>query len=147
METQVLKDVIELNAPTEKVWQVLTQDEYNRQWYAEFMEGTYAETDWQEGSKALFKDKTECGIVAKIIANQPHQLLSLVYQGIVNNGQEDYSSPEAEAVKGGREIYRLVDLNGRTRLEVEADMGAEYLEMMQASWNRAFQKIKELAEN
>lgn len=44
-----------INAPREKVWDTLWNDNSYRKWTSAFMEGSYAETDnWKEGSKVLF---------------------------------------------------------------------------------------------
>ena len=146
MEAQIIKKSIEINAPVEKIWDVLLQDQNNRIWYAEFSPGAFAETTWQEGTKVAFKDDGGGGIFGTIVANQYGKLLSIEYQGIINANQEDYDSEEAQQVKGGREIYRLADKNGATQLEIEVDMGEEMYEMMAGAWDKALQKIKELAE-
>ncbi|MEI9912589.1 MAG: hypothetical protein WDO71_24880 [Bacteroidota bacterium] len=46
---------ISINAPKEKVWQVLWNDSSYRQWTSAFSEGSYVVTDnWKEGTKILF---------------------------------------------------------------------------------------------
>ncbi len=47
METKKIQKSIEINAPAEKVWNVLFTDESYRIRAAEFAPGSYAETDWQ----------------------------------------------------------------------------------------------------
>ena len=42
---------IDINAPREKVWDVLWQDDSYRKWTSVFSEGSHAETDWKKGSK------------------------------------------------------------------------------------------------
>ena len=49
---------IEIDAPIEKVYEVLTNPELVRGWASAFSEGTYAETDWQPGSTVEWKDKS-----------------------------------------------------------------------------------------
>ncbi|GEO06289.1 ATPase [Adhaeribacter aerolatus] len=144
--TQVIKKNIGINAPKEKVWEILTRDAYTRQWYAAFSEGAHAETDWQLGSKAVFKDNSGEGIVAKVIRHEPQEVLAVEYEGLLSGGKEVYDTPEAQAVKGGRESYYLTGQGGHTQLHVEADMGEEYLEMMAGAWDTALLKIKDLAE-
>ena len=43
-----------INAPKEKIWSVLLDDKTYRKWTSVFMEGSYAEGNWQQGSKILF---------------------------------------------------------------------------------------------
>lgn len=147
MEMKVITKSIEIKAPKEKVWNVLLDDKSTRIWYAEFSEGTFAETDWKVGSKALFIDNTRSGMVSKVIVNNPGQMLSVEHQGIVMEGKEDYESEMAKAVKGGREIYMLSEKNGNTQLSIECDMAEQMFESMSLSWDKALQKIQELSEN
>lgn len=147
MESQRIKKSIEINAPKEKVWDVLLQDKFTRVWYAEFSEGSHAETDWKVGSKVVFTDSSESGLVGKVMVNKPHEIISVEYQGLVMAGKEDYESDDAKAVKGGRETYQLSEKDGVTRVSIEADMSAEYFESMSVAWDKALLKIKTLSEN
>ena len=146
MDLQTIKKSIAINAPKEKVWSVLLNDESTRIWYAEFSEGSHADTDWRLGSKAVFTDKSKSGIVGKVIANKPYEVLSLEYEGVVKGGMEDYDSQEARNVKGSRETYKLSARNGDTNLSIECDMGSSYFEFMSSAWDKALQKIKNLSE-
>jgi uncharacterized protein YndB with AHSA1/START domain len=87
---KTIKKTIGVHAPKAKVWDVLLQDQFTRIWYAEFSPGAYAETDWQLGSKAVFSDDSQDGLVGKIVANQPCELVSIAYEGLLLNGKEDY---------------------------------------------------------
>lgn len=147
MEMKVIIKSIEIKAPKEKVWNVLLDDKSTRIWYAAFSEGTHAKTDWEVGSKALFVDNSNCGMVSKVIVNNPGEMLSIEHQGIIMDGKEDYESEMAKAIKGGREIYLLSATNGITNLSIESDMAEEMFESMSLSWDKALQKIKELSEN
>ena len=45
----------QINAPKEKVWNILWEDASYRKWTTPFCEGSYAVNDnWKEGSKVLF---------------------------------------------------------------------------------------------
>lgn len=146
MKSETIKKTIAINAPKEKVWAVLFDDNYTRAWYVEFGEGSKAETDWKIDSKALFTDNSGSGLIGKVIVNRPTEVLSLEYQGIVNDGKEDYSSPIAKSVKGGRETYRLTEKVGITHLAIECDMEESMFESMAIAWEKALLKIKELSE-
>ncbi|MGZ8538381.1 MAG: SRPBCC family protein [Flavisolibacter sp.] len=143
---KTIKKSIPIYATKEKVWEVLLNDEFTRQWYAEFSEGTHAETDWSVGSKALFTDNTGGGLIGKIIENKRAEILSVEYQGSVENGKEEYDTEMAKAVKGGMEIYKLSEINGVTDLTISCDMGEDYFDMMSLAWDKALQKIKGLSE-
>lgn len=145
MKRETIKKSITINAPKEKVWEVLINDEFTRIWYASFSEGTHAETDWQIGSKAVFTDNSKCGIVGRIIENKPNELISIEYMGVVMDGVEDYDSETANEVKGGVETYHLLENDGNTHLAISCDMGEKYFDTMSLEWDKALQKIKELS--
>jgi len=134
-----------INAPKEKVWNVLLEDAYNRIWMAEFMEGSHAETDWIEGHKVRFLDNDSNGIVGTIKTKQPYDKVEMVYHGEVKNGQDDLDSEMGKAMNGSRENYYLSEENGVTTLQIEVDMGEDWIDMMSAAWDKALEKIEELS--
>jgi uncharacterized protein YndB with AHSA1/START domain len=143
---QTIKKTIDIRAPREKVWEVLFSDNYTRIWYAIFSEGTYAETDWQPGSKTVFRDKSGFGMVGRIVTGQPYEKLSIEFEGIITDGREDYESTGAQQVKGARETYILSRKEDCTQVSIESDMTEDYFESMSAAWEKALQKVKELSE-
>jgi hypothetical protein len=81
-----------------------------------------------------------------VLVNKPAEELAMEYTGVVLNGQEDYDSNGAVAVKGGRETYRLSSENRITHLDITCDMISDYFASMAAAWDTALEKIKHLAE-
>jgi uncharacterized protein YndB with AHSA1/START domain len=142
---KTIRKSMEISAPKEKVWVVLLEDKYNRDWYALFSEGTYAKTDWIEGHKVMFLNNSNNGIVGRIIKKRPYEELVMEYDGLVMNGVEDYDSEFAKKTKGIRESYTLSDHNGGTLLAISCDMDDEHFEMMSRAWESALQRISELA--
>jgi uncharacterized protein YndB with AHSA1/START domain len=147
MKIVTIKKSIEISAPREKVYEVLLDDKYISKWYEAFSKGSRAETDWKVGSKAIFTDDGLSGLVGRVIVNDPNKEISVEYDGLLANGKEDYESEMAKNFKGARETYRLSDVNGKTRLDIECDMGDEYADQMSAMWEIALEKIRELSEN
>lgn len=147
MKLKTIKESIKINASKEKVWEVVINDKYINIWYGEFSEGSHAQTDWKVGSKAIFVDNSTNGMVAKIIANEPGKILSMEFQGIVINGQENYETEEALFVKGGMETYHFSEINGITEMSIESDMADLYFDFMSEAWKNALKKVKELAES
>jgi uncharacterized protein YndB with AHSA1/START domain len=135
-----------INAPKSKVWEVLISDQYTPEWYSVFSEGSHVETDWQVGNKAVFSDASGGGMVTRIIENKPEEMLSLQYIGLVKNGKEDVTSAEAAKYAGGKETYSLFELNNGTQLDVSSDMTEEIFNEMSATWDKALDKVKQLAE-
>jgi hypothetical protein len=147
MKRRTIRKSIEINAEPSRIWDTLFRKECIAIWYEAFGKGIIADTDWQVGSKAMFIDERKSGIVGKIVENKPGELLSIIYQGVVENGQEDYVSEEANSVKGSVEAYRISVLDGKGLLSVQCDMEDSYFGYMSTAWDVALQKIKMLSEN
>ncbi len=143
--TKAIQKSVEIPASPARVWEVLTRDEHTRDWYSEFSPGSHAQTDWKEGSRAFFTDGSGSGLVGIVAESRPGEKLSLEYHSMLVDGKED--SAMSERVKGTRESYTLSGNDTHTRLDVYCDMDEEYFDSMSEAWDRALQKIKELAVN
>jgi uncharacterized protein YndB with AHSA1/START domain len=146
MKIKTIKKSIDINAPKENVWNVLLQDNYNRQWYAEFNPGTHATTTWETNSRVMFTEDNNNGITGTITENKPMEILAIEYDGEVANNVEIFDSPMAIEMKGSKEVYTLLAKNGTTQLNLSCDMGEDYFDMMSAQWEKALQVIKKLSE-
>ncbi len=146
MATRPIDKEIDIDAPRERVWDVLTGDGTYRQWTAEFAEGSYADTDWQEGSSARFLGPDGTGLVGRVVASRRPELLDVEYTGVVVGGSHDTESEHARAWAGTHETYRLAEAGGRTHLAISAPMEDAHYEDMAGAWDRALARVKELAE-
>jgi uncharacterized protein YndB with AHSA1/START domain len=146
MELETIKKSIDIKAPKEKVWSVLFGNETYPLWAGFFSEGSIAETDWEAGSKAIFKDKSNSGIVGTIIKNISGETLAIEYYAELKDGVEDRTSESAKSIIGAIETYKLTDKDGGTHLAIESDMTEKFFEMMSKAWDKALLKIKDLAE-
>lgn len=147
MEKVIIKKSIGINASKEKLWDVLTKDEMTRSWYKAFNPGAYAETDWKQGSKVIFKDGSENGMIGNIVASEPGKIISTEFDGMLVNGVEDYDSQDAKNIKGFKETYHISGEGNKSTLSIEQETAAEYGDMMQTMWDKALPLIKELAES
>ena len=146
MGTRTITKSIDIDAPPERVWDVLLDDATYRQWTAEFMAGSYAETDWQDGSTVRFLDPSGSGLLAHIAASRHPELVDIEYDGLVADGKDDTESDHAREYRGSRETYRLTRTPSGTHLDIAADMAEQYYDDMVAAWDRALAKAKALAE-
>lgn len=145
MEKTTFKATI--NAPREKVWEVLWGNNSYPQWTAPFSEGSKVETNWEKGSKVLFLDsKSNSGMVARIADKVPNEFMSFQHLGEVYNGVEDLTSDKVKAWAGAYENYTLTNVNGKTELLVEMDMVDEFKDYFTKAWPLALDKVKELSE-
>ncbi len=133
MEKQTFS--IEITAPRQKVWDMLFG-----------AEGSRVETDWKEGSKALFLDGNNMGMVAKIAENREPEFLSIRHLGLVKNGVEDFESEEVKKWTGGFENYTLRQNGEQTDLLIELEVPPEHTNYLDTTWPKALDKVRELSE-
>jgi uncharacterized protein YndB with AHSA1/START domain len=142
---------IEINATREKVWDVLFGKETYPQWTTAFSEGSKVETDWKKGSKALFTDESNRGMVSRIAENVPNEFMSVEHLGMYDNGVEDYESEHVKTWAGAKENYTLTESDGKTTLDIfmemdESEKNRKMIDMFAEMWPKALAKVKELAE-
>jgi uncharacterized protein YndB with AHSA1/START domain len=137
----LLKFSIDINAPKEKVWEQLWSDAGYRKWTSAFSEGSYAESDWQQGSSIKFLSPNGSGMYAIIEKSEPAVEMTFRHQGEVKNGVEQNTE-----WAGARESYYLQEENGVTTVNVEMDAGNEFLDYMQNTFPKALAILKQECE-
>jgi uncharacterized protein YndB with AHSA1/START domain len=146
-----LNFAIVIDAPKEKVWNTMLDDETYRLWTAAFMPGSHYIGEWSQGSRILFLGPGDSGemlgMVSRIKVNRPYEYVSIEHIGMVQGGKEDTSSEEVKSWAGALENYIFKDLGGKTEVLVEMDTNEEYREMFQNTWPKALARLKELAEH
>lgn len=139
-----------INAPRERVWQVLWEDASYRYWTAVFHEGSYAESDWQEGSKILFLGPDgnggTGGMSSRIAKLVPNEIMDFEHLGEVKNGVEDFTGAREQGWAGMHERYYLTEKDGGTELVAEMDVSGESFGSIAETFPAALAKVKELAE-
>ena len=144
MEKQEFK--ISIDAPKEKVWNILWGKNTYPVWTSVFAEGSSVETDWKKGSRAVFHDGQNNGMISSIAENIPNEYMSIKHLGTLKNGVEDMDSPETKEWAGASENYTLKNADGKTELVVDMDITEQYKDYFIKTWPRALDKVKELAE-
>jgi hypothetical protein len=143
---------ITINAPKEKVWHTMLDDKTYRVWTAVFNSSGYYKGDWSKGSKMLFigtdpNTGEEGGMVSRIAENKPYDFISIEHIGIIKNGAEDTTSPEATKWIPAFENYTFKEKDGVTEVLVDMDTADEYAEMFDQMWPASLAKLKELSES
>jgi len=143
---------IEINATKEKVWDVIFGEETYPKWTTVFGQGSSVKTDWKKGSKALFTDGSDRGMISRIADNVPNEFMSIEHLGMYDKGVEDYESEEVKSWAGAKENYTLTETEGKTHLHIymemeESEKNKQMIEMFSEMWPKALNKVKELAEN
>ena len=138
---------VEINAPREKVWEVLWGDSSYRYWTGVFGEGSYAESDnWKEGTNVKFLAENGDGMLSLISVNRPNEHMSFKHLGMIKDGVEDTESEEVKKWSGAVESYTLQGNNGSTTLHIDMDMTPEHKEYFEKAWPKALDRVKELSE-
>jgi uncharacterized protein YndB with AHSA1/START domain len=135
-----------ISAPRERVWHILWDDATYRAWTAAFIEGSHAQSDWQEGSEIRFLSPGGNGMVSRIAKLVPNQEMTFEHLGEIKNGVEDFASAEEKGWKGALEKYELHEQDGGTRLEAELDADEAEADYFAKTFPIALAKVKELAE-
>lgn len=137
---------IGINAPKEKVWKTMLDQDTYRQWTSAFHEGSDYKGSWEKGSKILFLDPKGSGMVSRIAENKRYAFISIEHLGFVNNGEEDLESDEVKAFAGAHENYSFKEKDGVTEVAVDLEIPDKYEDMFKDMWPKALSKLKELAE-
>lgn len=133
---------VDIAAPREKVWKVLWDDRSFRDWSSVFAEGSYAVSDWKEGSEVQFIDPASRGGMSAIIEKKrPGEFMSFRHQAEIKDGKVQPAS-----WAGAHEDYTLTEHAGRTTLAVDLDAADEHREMFEDKFPQALKRIKELSE-
>ena len=133
---------IDIDAPREAVWNVLWNDATFRDWTSVFAEGSYAVSDWKEGSTIQFLDPNSgSGMSAVIETKRPHEFMSFRHVAEIHSGQE-----RRLPGYGALENYTLEDNGGSTTLIVELDTFEAYQQMFEEKFPQALHRVKTLSE-
>lgn len=137
---------IKINAPASKVWQVLWYDATYRKWTSAFTEGSYAVSDWKEGSKIQFLSPDGGGMYSKIDVSKPNELMSFEHIGVIKNFEEQPLDEETKAWSGCKENYYLTETNDSTHLKVEVEVDENSIAYMSKAFPQSLDIVKELSE-
>lgn len=140
---QEIQFTIEINAPKEKVWQVLWQDEMLREWMDFIDSGTYMTGELKEGSIVQFNSAEGYGVTSMVTELVPNEFVLFKHQA---DTKKDGESSRDDQWTGGAESYRLTGAGDVTTLVMKFDVPLELRDIMLVSYPKALNKIKELSE-
>ena len=139
--SEVINKQAVIQASASRVWEVLWNDYYTKQWADAFSEGTYVETDWKTGSEVVWKDATHgTGARGIVITHEPSALLEVAYF-------DDVDSNDPLPEKPYTEFYKVSEQGSATVISIEAGpLEEEHISEHATLWDKALSKIKALAE-
>lgn len=135
---------IAINAPKQRVWDVLWQDTTFRQWAGLIDPGTYMVGELAEGNEVQFiSAENGYGVTSLVDTVALGELLILKHQA---DTQDAGARARADEWTGGEERYELTEANGVTTLTATFDVPTEMETYFAEAYPKAFAKVKELAE-
>lgn len=145
METLSYETIID--APQQKVWDILWGPETYNEWTKFFnSSGSYMKSDWRVGGKTYFVDSNNEGMVSTIDSlDEPNQIV-FKHLGMIKDGVEDTESMEIKQWSGAFEKYFLIDFDGKTKLHAEVQTEKDWEEHMNTGFTKGLEIVKTLAE-
>jgi uncharacterized protein YndB with AHSA1/START domain len=133
---------IRIDASPARVWESLWSDAGYRHWTAAFCEGSYVETDWQQGSPVRFLAPGGSGMYSTIEKRVANEQLVFLHHGEIKEG---IAQPPA-AWAGARERYRLSPDASGTLLEATLDANEQMAAYFNDTFPKALARLKKYAE-
>lgn len=142
--------VIDINAPAQVVWEVLTIRENTDQWSSAFSSGGpkfHIESNWELGNPVLWKGEDGSVVVeGSVTMTAPYSLLRFTVF--------DTRSPRPVVGEEDGITYKLFEKDGITTLRVlQGDFstipdgkGQQYRDMSAKTWQKVLPIVKALAE-
>ena len=131
----------QIDAIIKKVWDTLWNDETYRLWTAAFMEGSYAESDWNEGSSILFLSPGGSGMYSVIDKKIPYTQMSFRHLGEMHKGEK---IPKEWG--NATENYYLEETGDATKLKIVMDATPEMEGYMNETFPKALAILKQICE-
>lgn len=145
--TEKLHYSVDIAAPVQKVWETMFTQETYRDWTTAFSPGSRYVGSWDQGAKIRFLGAGDDeGMLSEIAENRKHEFVSIRHLGMLVGGKEDYDSPAVRAWAGAYENYTFQPIPGGTRLVIDQDMQADYVQFMNEAWPKALARLKALSE-
>ncbi len=148
---QKLKFDIEINAPVDKVYHNMIDEEPYKEWTKVFNKDSHYKGSWEKGSKIIFigcgENGEMGGMVSMIKENIPGKFISIEHLGLYQDGKEITSGEEVEGWAGALENYTFSEVDGKTLVSVELDSNQEFESYFSDLWPKALQKLKQICES
>lgn len=140
-----LKYEIEIDAPRERVWEVLWNEESYAKWTSPFSPTSQVKSAWTENGEVLFLDGNNCGMVSVIERLDAPSSMIFRHKGMIENGVTTMFGEDSDW-KDSKEAYRLDDSHGGTRLRVEVETAENYTGFMNDAFPKALEIVRKLSE-
>lgn len=138
---------IAIKATKETVWFSLWDDWHYRSWTNVFCEGSHAISDWKQGSKIQFVTSSGGGMYSIIDRIDEFSMMRFKHLGEIKNFEEQDIDDKTKSWTGAIEEYVLEAQEQGIILKVKIDVLEEHENYFDEVFPKAFQVVKDLAEN
>lgn len=137
----------EINAPANKVWFALWDNLYYMKWTSAFSEGSYAVSEWKQGSKVHFLAPSGDGIYGNIDLMVKYEKMHFRQEGVIKDFKEQPADDETRLWSGAMEKYELAESGGITVLTVYLETLESYADEFNNKFPVALDLVKHSAEH
>ncbi len=138
---------IEIATEPNKVWHVLWNQQFYAQWTTPFGEGSFALSDWREGSRIHFLSPSGDGMYSQIKTLVVNQNMFFTHIGYLKNFEEQPLDDETKQWNDARENYTLTPHENGTTLTVDMDLMEKYVSFFEKTFPEGLQLVKKLSES
>ncbi|MQP24815.1 SRPBCC domain-containing protein [Flavobacterium sp. LMO8] len=137
---------IEINAPTDKVWIAMWEEENYKKWTTAFCEGSYAKSSWKQGERIHFLDPNGNGMYSEISVLVPNEKMYFTHIGNIKNFEEQPLDEDTKAWTGAQENYEIIKIGSLSKVLVTLDIVDEHANYFLDCFPKGLETIKEIAE-
>lgn len=142
---------ITIHASPARVYQMMLDRKHYSDWTSVFNPTSRFEGSWEKGTKIMFlgtgEDGSQGGMISRIVENIPYKFVSIMHEGIIQNGTEITQGQEVEEWAGGFENYTFRDDQGKTLLSIDLDSTPGFVSYFHQTYPLAMNRLKEICES
>lgn len=143
---KTLEFTTSINAPREKVWKTLWEDETYRKWTTVFSEGSHAVSTWKEGARIHFLGPGGGGMFSEIAKLVPNEHMAFRHLGEVKEGKEQPHTEETKKWEGAMETYTLKANGNAIELRTSVDVVDGHVDFFNDTFPKALDIVKKISE-
>lgn len=138
---------IVIDTPVTQVWDMMLSKEGYEKWAGVAWPGSTFEGEWKEGTEMKFVSPTGEGTLAKIEKLVPYNAIEAIHIAVLlKEGKQDRESDMAKNWIGATECYYFHEVPEGTQIMVRMKIYEAWAKMMEDTWPKALQALKEMVE-
>lgn len=146
----VLSFSIDIEAPVDKVFKTMLDDDHYRSWTTVFNPTSHFEGKWEKGEPIKFlgcDDQGNVGGMQSLVREFiPNRFISLQHIGEIQTGENNDNAQNTESWSGALENYWYFPSNKGTIVYVETDQFPGFDEYFKDTWPKALAILKKICE-